>query len=157
MSEAKQDPILVTIDVSQIRYDLAEIVRESVKESVEAHLRKLVEAEVEGVATEVVRDKIQAAAAEVFATGWTKTDEYGRPKEKSLTVRDMILEHLTSRDRYSGAGTWMERMLNEHLAATIKEVVQPEIDAAKKAFKEMLDGSIRDKLSAALREAMGLK
>jgi hypothetical protein len=157
MSEAEQDPILVTIDVSRIRYDLGEIVRERVKESVDEHLQKLVESEVAGVATEVVRDKIQVAAAEVFATGWTKTDEYGRPSEIKKTVRDMILEHLTARDTYSSRGTWMEKMLNEHLASTIRVSVQPEIDAAKKMFKEMLDGSIRDKLSTALREAMGLK
>jgi len=158
MPDNKTDaPILVTVDVSSIRYDIAGLVREQVKDHVDDHLRKVVAAEVEQIAIATVRDKIKAAAEETFAQGWAKTDEYGRPTGQTRTVRDMILEHLNARDRYSSNGSWLEKTLTELMRETIQKVVQPEIEAAKKAFKEMLDVSIRDKLATALREAMGLK
>jgi hypothetical protein len=128
--------------------DVDELVRDAVRGEVEKLAGK--------IATEEIRRRIAAAIDDVFATGWRKTDEYGREQGKVETVKDMILGYLKSSDRYSSAGQWIEKATREAFNAYFSKEIEPEVRAAKQRFKEMLDSTIHDRLATALREAMGL-
>lgn len=108
-------------------------------------------------AEDVARVDIKKQMRDLIEDGWQKTDSYGRPDGKKVTVKDLVLEYMNAHDRYDSRGTWMQKTLQSLLTETLQKVVAPEIEAARKAFKDMLDTSIREKLTNALREAMGLK
>lgn len=154
-----------------VKLDVEAITREAIEAQVhreifeDGHtdelLRKTIAAQVEklvaSVAQDEVRKRIAAAIDDVFATGWHKTDSFGRAEGGAKTVRDLILEFLTARDRYSSDGQWIERTTREQFNVVFMKEINPEIVKAKQVFKEMLDTTIRDRLALAIREAMGLK
>lgn len=120
--------------------------------------KAVIEAVNEGVAkqaSEISKEKLTPLVDDVLTNGFTSTDGYDRKSTK--TVKQMIAEHFTSsRDGYGG-GSWVQKRIEAVLTETMKAEFQPQIDAARKTLRERLDHILGEKVSLAVREAVGLK
>lgn len=150
----------------RVKFDVAAEVRrvigvyfrgESFERLVRAEIAKYVNIEVVNQFGIVAQDEIAKVVREAIAEGWEQIDHYGRGSGKRVKAKDLVVEYLTSRDRYSSSGQWLERRSGELFNELFRKEIDPLVAEAKKMFKDMLDSSIRDKLAGALREAMGLK
>jgi len=145
------EPIIVKLDVSRLRYDLQQIVTEQVKENIEETLGEAVRNEVHRVAEAHVKERIAEIAQEAVTEGWQRTDEYGRKTGEVTTVKDMLLRLLTKSDGYDRESFAM-KTLREALATALNKTFADEVkDERRKRFMDA-----QAKISAArLRAKVG--
>jgi hypothetical protein len=110
----------------------------------------------EGVAkqaAEISAEKLTPLVDDVLLNGFMSDDGYGRTKTQ--TVKSLIASFFTSSDNYRDS--WAKKRTEELLNEAMKKEFQPQIDAAKKTLRERLDYILGEKVSLAVREAVGLK
>lgn len=155
-------PEKLEVDIRGLGGALLSMVGDQVAEQVnrvlngEANLlRKVVAAEVQRIVSGELEARVRGEVEDVLRNGWKKTDDWGR-ELKSVTIRDMAIDYVNGKDGSYDRDMRLSKIMKETLEQAIRGELGKEIAAAKEAFKQMLDESLRAKLAEALRVALGL-
>jgi len=104
-------------------------------------------------ASEISKEKLLPLVDDVLVNGFTSSDGYGRSETK--TVKQLIASYFAVGQYQSDS--WVKRRLDEQFNTIMKAEFQPAIDAARKTLREKLDHILGEKVSLAVREAVGLR
>lgn len=119
-------------------------------------IRALVVSKAKSVIDEMTEAAIRYEVGKLLAEGWAVTDQWGG-NEKKKTVKDMVLEHLTSKKDPYKSDTLLDTIAKDMISECLETELRAEIDALrariKKALVDQVDGGIR----RAFLDALGLK
>jgi len=97
-----------------------------------------------------IRKAIDAEVAAVFAEGFDKFDQYGRPAGHT-GIKGMILAFLTTKDSYYGGP--IEKSVRENM----QKAIDAEVVRLKDEIKKQVDEAIQANIVAAIKQAIGLR
>jgi len=97
-----------------------------------------------------IRKAIDAEVAAVFAEGFDKFDQYGRPAGHT-GIKHMILAFLTTRD--SRLGGPIEKSIKENM----QKAIDSEVVRLRDEIKKQVDEAIQANIVAAIKQAIGLR
>jgi len=126
---------------------------EANESSFDEAVRNAVSESVARKASEISEEKLLPLVDDVLVNGFTSSDGYGRSETK--TVRQLIASYFAVGQYQSDS--WVKRRLDEQFNAVMKAEFQPSIEAARKTLREKLDHVLGEKVSLAVREAVGLR
>jgi hypothetical protein len=104
-----------------------------------------------------IRTRIGEAVEETIREGWIKTDEYGAPRGKRVTLKDRVGEILNERDRYhSPSDTHLDARVKKAVDEVMTGAFKKEVDGAVAKLRAQLDAAVTGKFTDAIKKAMGL-
>jgi len=137
--------------------------------SIEILFRRLLEAQIKGLAESLVREKfdevigsrIDHAVDTVLSEGWPCTDGHGNALlGQKVDLKGRIAQQL---EKMSGDGyskprlKHIDRLVIETLEKTLQMEFKPAIDAARKALRDQLDTAVMTKFAEAVKSALGIR
>ena len=108
---------------------------------------------------ELVSQKIEATLLQTIDAGWRKTDSWGEPTGKTITLGQMIRDILEketkagSRDRPS----WLQTEVASIVRQVVSESLKDEIVNARKQFCAAVDEVLEKTIKENLARTLGLK
>lgn len=108
----------------------------------------------------ITEEHIETAVKACLDEGWRKTDQYGSPTGPKMTLKDRISETLNKlTDRYGSHNgkLLVDSLIESGITAAMNAEFAPAIAAAKVKFVALLDGSLTQKLTEALKSGLGLR
>jgi hypothetical protein len=116
-------------------------------------LDKAVRRLVDEHANEMVREALAPKIAAVIAGDFGEINTYGAHTPR--TIKTLIVDYFKGNNYHSREP--IKEMVEKHVAEVMKAEFQPTIDAARKALRDKLDHILGEKVSLAVREAVGLR
>jgi hypothetical protein len=150
-------PITIAIsgyDAGRVEQRVAELLRdhacETMKEAIDHHVALAVQEAVMQVTEETIRPTVER----VLKEGWQPTNEWGHPRGAKVTLEQRVGAIVIGDDRYD---SMLNRMTKDIVERELKGDLSKVMAAAAARFRAVVDKTLGEKLSAAMRDAAGLK
>jgi hypothetical protein len=127
-------------------------IEEQVGKSIERFVSQQVGAFVETRVRQLVDEELAAAVKKSLTEGWSRTDDYGREREK-LTLSSYVRTCLTKPDQYNRqtvVADQVEKSVREALAQEFGEVIKE----AKATLRAQLDAGVMKALRFTVADAL---
>lgn len=153
------DDVVVTFTIG--RWTLNEAVELAIQNAIDAHVQdalgKAVKDAVYDLVSKAGEKRVREEIDRAIAEGWPKTNDYGERVGPALTIKERIGQMLTSRDQYSGRGTWVEESMKRKVEEALNKDLKADIEAARNKFKTEVDAVLTATIRDALAKNLGLK
>ncbi len=141
---------------------IAEAVTDQVEGCIRQEVRDQIALKVEEAARDItseeldraIRHKLRVAVVEVLDEGWQKTDRYGNPEGKKVTLRGRIEESFNTSKGY-GQQSMIEILLSEQFNKIMREEFSAQIAKARAKLQKMIDDEVMEKIGKAFKAAIG--
>jgi histone H3/H4 len=130
--------------------------RNAMNAAVEKTLTRMIKKAAEERINAICDAEIHKAVGDMFANGWSKTDQYGNPKG-TVTVKQVVIDNLTSKGDSHYDKSFVQKSSAELFERLLKQEITPHVEAAKAQLKALLDKTVAESLKKALLEGAGLK
>lgn len=145
------------IDESSVIYAVVEAWSNRINASLDAQAREMVRDAIDRLLRDKITAIVDAEIARVVADGWQATNAYGEPTDNKKTIKERIADELTRKGYNQGKPyRRVEQIAAETIESALRSDFQKEIDDLRSSFRAALDGQLKDKLTGALKTALGL-
>lgn len=156
----KPNTAQVTVEVytTDIKEHIERRIAEAVEAQFENSLSEMISARVAQLVDDISHEHIRKAVEDAITDGWQQTNTYGEPVGPKVGLKGRIAELLSKQEgSYDHRKTRAEKIAEEAIDAALRAQFGKEIEAARKQFKEKLDGVIAAKFTETIKSALGLR
>jgi DNA helicase IV len=133
---------------------------ERLNDKIDDEANGLIRDHVESRLRELTDERVGAIVQDVIENGVPETNNYGEPTGKRISVRGRIMEFFEkkhSRGYNRPSTSEFEELVKGQLDRNLSKAFSVELKAAQEQIRSAVDGLIKEKLTATLKSALGLR
>lgn len=100
---------------------------------------------------------IEAEVVKTLSAGWPTTNQYGESTGKMLSLRDRVGLVLNMTDGYGNQRRWLDELIKKRVDEVVNKDLKGDIDQARAAFKQQVNGVLDAVIKKAVAEHLGVK
>ncbi len=145
------DVFRIVAGVVEAKWDVTNMVNSKLTSAIDAAVNRL--------APEVVREKLGAAIDVVIAEGIPEFDSYSGKEKKRHSIASLVVKELERKnDSYSSnSKSVLQASIESAVAKVFNAEVVGLVEEAKKKIREQVDAVLAAKLNEALKGALGIR
>lgn len=134
---------------------MAEKLVERAANELDKRVADAVEAAVASTAEKLARERLEAECERVLTEGWQKTDQYGAPQGKVMSLKDRMSEMLNRTTGYNSQ-RWADELIQKAMTDHFGRAFRDESNALLNKFRAQADELLSSKIAEMLKSALGL-